>query len=163
MYNGVNYLLLLGYIFDIQWSINIPTVCSQIISNIYYSYFIPCILLILYAGISIINSVNFDIQVKIISGALVHSLKSKQFLLTDDVFSLIESSNQISNEHHLYCVWFKNSISDGQKLFMHISIHFIFCIYSEIKEFRLYGGYIRVLLYLEIDICCFRKRNKRTC
>ena len=56
MWHICPYLICSGFI-------NIQTVCSQIISHIYYTYFIPCILLILYTGISIINFVNFDIQV----------------------------------------------------------------------------------------------------
>ena len=51
-----------------QWITNVPTVCSQIISHIYYSILFR-ILLILYAGISRINLVNVDVQVQIISGA----------------------------------------------------------------------------------------------
>ena len=50
------------YIFDMQWIINIPTVCSQIISHIYFPILFS-VLLILYAVISRINLVNVDIQV----------------------------------------------------------------------------------------------------
>ena len=46
------------YIFDMQWIKNIPTVCSQMISQIYYSILFR-VLFILCAGIF----VNVDIQV----------------------------------------------------------------------------------------------------
>ena len=51
-----------AYICYLQWIINIPTVCSQIISDVLYLKFIPC-LIILYAGISSIDVVIFDTQV----------------------------------------------------------------------------------------------------
>ena len=57
-----------AYIFDMQWIINIPTVCSRIISHIYYSILFR-VLLILYSGISRINLVNVDIKLYIISGS----------------------------------------------------------------------------------------------
>ena len=53
-----------AYIFDMQWITNVLTVCSRIISHIYYSILFR-VLLILYAGISRINLVNVDIQVNL--------------------------------------------------------------------------------------------------
>ena len=54
-----------AYIFDMQWIKNVPTACSLILSHIYYSILF-CVLLILYAGISIMNIVNYDTQILLI-------------------------------------------------------------------------------------------------
>ena len=93
------------YIFDMQWIINVPTVCSRIASHICCSILFH-VLLILYAGISRINFVSIDSRVYVISGARhsISFIKEYTVLLEDDVFRLMKIKARLPTSivHNVY-------------------------------------------------------------